>query len=209
MNSCVRCSLAVSLLALTGIALRPAPTAASSEAYAPDIAFVRAAVRGCLEEKLSGIPLEPGDTVAVVATADEKRNWLVEDVLVGLALDRGLHVILPREAGQSAPRPGYALRFRLADLALNCFPERKGLLGRAVTTRRLRFDVFLSLADRNGHIVWTSWATAARAEAIPSQHDVRLESSDFLSRNVIESESKLTEIVVVGGVVGSLLYLLL
>ena len=198
------------LLGLVILSLFPRCTvAAYTESYASDVVFVKTAIETRLGEKFSIIPLKAGDRIVIQSMTEDKNNWLVEDALIRQALDRGLHVIRSIKGKEVSQDGAYTLSFRLVDLALNCFAERKGLLRRAITTRQLKFDAFLSLADDSGHIIWTAWAHVVQSEAIPSQYDARLEDTDFLRRNVIENESKLMELVVIGGVVSSLVYLLL
>lgn len=210
----MNCFLSRFLLAsLLGLAvLGPFPmctVGASTQFYAPDVIFVKTVIETHLGEKFSIIPLKAGDSIVIQSVTEDKKNWLVEGALTRLALDRGIHVIRSIKGKETPQEGSYTLSFRLVDLALNCFAERRGPLRRAVTMRRVNFDAFLSLADASGHVVWTTWAHVVRSEATPSQYDARLEDTDFLRRNVIENESKLMELVVIGGVVSSLVYLLL
>jgi len=182
--------------------------AAHPKRYVPDVLFVRSVVETCLAEKFASVPLSPGDTLFVRPDAENEKNWLLEDVLTRLALESGIHVKRPGDSPGCVQQRCYTFSFGLVDLALNSFAEHRGLFRRAMTTREVKFRVFLSMADHTGTVLWTSWGQATQAETFPSQKDRGLESPDFLKRNVIQSEDKLTELVVIGGVVTSLAYLL-
>jgi uncharacterized protein YlxP (DUF503 family) len=182
--------------------------ASCTQVYARDVVFVKEAVESCLAARFAPIPLKAGDSLLVQSAAENEKDWLVEDPLIRLALDRGIHVVRAIAGKGASQRGRYVLSFRLIDLALNSFPEHRGILRRAMTTRQVKFDAFLSLTDGSQHVIWTAWAHLGHAEVVPSRYDARLENSDFLKRNVMESQSKLMELLVVSGVVSSLVYLL-
>lgn len=192
---------------LVALLLLPAAVG-TTHAFAPDVVFVQQAVESGLASPFAALALEAGDTLLVRSASEDKKDWLLEDALIRLALERGVHVVRAAENRDTAHARTYALTFRLVGLALNAFPEHRGLLRRAMTTRQVRFDAFLSLTDRSGHVVRTCWARTERSDCVPSGYDARLEDTGFLARNVVEGQSKLTELVVVTGVVGSLVYLL-
>ena len=201
----------------------PATSQSSSQTlalskYVTDLDLVRSAFQEALSDTLSELALHSGALIEVQAASKRDYNWILEDALKGILLNQGYSILEAqaspskeeRERGERPPlseEKRYLLSFRVAELGLIYRPL--GMLSRTYA-REVYGSCLLELVDRSdGAVLWSRWCRARSYDQVPRAYEALLESPSLIKRDLLRSDRKLGERVLVGLFIAGLIVVFL
>jgi hypothetical protein len=163
--------------------------------------FAESLTRG-LVETLGTIPLPAGRQVVIRPEGKAERNWLIEEALAGVLMDRGYGI------GVGASDGAAVLRYRVAEARVVYGPPARGWrLWEARQTREAAGDVYLRLDSSAGDVLWAARARSRGGDRIAAGEAPALAAGDAVSRATVAADSRWLERGLSACIVGGLFYI--
>ncbi len=194
------------LLPFQAGALERTPTA-----YPSELELVREAMADSLPACFATIPLPPQVGVRLKALSENKANWLVENCLTKMLLEKGCYAVrTSEEINPTVPLSHkYTLSYRIADLKFEYWHPKGSIFKKKSIRRRMRLDCFFFLSEaQSPAVVWSKWMQIQREDLVPAGGEKALKNDIFSQRATLQDKSRWIEILVVVGVIGSMIYTL-
>ncbi len=171
--------------------------------FITDLEFVSAAFETALTRELTALPIEGGTQIRLQAEEKGDRNWVVDDVLVRVLMDKGFVVTL--KDVDTEGEGGHTLHYRLADAKVIYSRVKKGWLPfRFFEKREVQGDLFLRLTTAAGQLLWVAEAKAFATERVEVEDAELLGDSKIVERMIVKSEHKLVERVLSTSIISGL-----
>lgn len=203
-----------SLFVLFSFLLLPFQAGAServSTACPSELELVTEAIADSLPVCFATVPLAPQTGVRLKALTENETNWLVENCLTKILLEKGCYVVrTSREANPAVPLSyEYILSYRIADLKFEYWHPKASIFKKRSIRRRMRLDCFFFLSEAQSPIVlWSKWMQIQRQDLVPAGAEEALKDEIFSDRTILRDKNRWIEILVVVGVIGSMIYTL-
>jgi hypothetical protein len=174
-------------------------------AYPTDVQLVDRALSEAFQREAEEFLLPRGATIYLEPDDAKGEDWLVEDVLHQVLMQRGYRVLL--QAPDTGDRGADVLYYRKIDSGVVYSPLKRGWQLWGSRHRREAYGDVLLRLEVAGRAIWAKRVRAHRTDEVPESMSELLGGSDVVERTVVKSSHKLIERGLSASIVGGLIYI--